>query len=60
MSAGNIAYLIMVLAAYAIFVLVLGAYWVRASFARHKPQSRPQVTPALRGAPTAAEREPAA
>ena len=37
MSAGNIAYLIMVLAAYAVFVLVLGVYWVRASFARPRP-----------------------
>ncbi|WP_334162934.1 hypothetical protein [Phenylobacterium sp.] len=60
MSAGNIAYLVMVLAAYAVFVLVLGAYWVRASFARHKPQARPQVTPALGVAPSVVEREPAA
>lgn len=56
MSAGNIAYLILVLAAYAVFVLVLGAYWVRLSFARHKPQERPQVTPALENAPRTARR----
>lgn len=60
MSAGNIAYLVMVLAAYALFVLVLGVYWIRASFGRHKPQQRPQVTPALDVAPRAAERKSAA
>lgn len=59
MSAGNIAYLTMVLAAYAVFVLVLGAYWVRLSFARHRPQERPQVTPALEIAPRI-DRKPAA
>jgi len=60
MSAGNIAYLIMVLAAYAVFVLVLGVYWVRASFARPRPQQRPQVTPALEAAPKAADSKTAA
>lgn len=60
MTAGNIAYLVMVLGAYAVFVLVLGAYWVRASFSRRQPQERRQVTPALEIAPRAAPRKTAA
>jgi hypothetical protein len=47
MSAGNIAYLALVLCGYAVFILVLGAYWLRSAFGPRKaPPAAIEVTPA--------------
>lgn len=40
MSAANIAYLAVVLAAYAVFMFVLGAHWVRSALEDPAPRPR--------------------
>ena len=47
MSVANIAYLSLVLGAYAIFMIILGVVWLRAAFgARPAPPRKMVVTPA--------------
>jgi hypothetical protein len=46
MTAASLAYLIMILAAYAVFMLVLGAVWLRSSAGHRKPAAKAEVTQA--------------
>ncbi|HEY8616328.1 hypothetical protein [Phenylobacterium sp.] len=60
MTAANLAYLLMILGAYALFVLVLGAYWVRSAFAARKPAEKIVITRAKEPAPAEPARKRAA
>jgi len=53
MSAGNYAYLALVLAAYAVFMGVLAVYWLRVALAagKAKTASTTEVTPAHQPSP---------
>ncbi|WP_374470025.1 hypothetical protein [Phenylobacterium sp.] len=51
MSAANLAYLTLILAAYAVFMLVLGAVWLRSAFGRKPPAGKMEVTQAKEPAP---------
>jgi hypothetical protein len=60
MTAGNIAYLALVLCGYAVFILVLGVYWLRSVFGPRKaPPAAPEVTPARQPASEVSRRDAA-